>query len=283
MVRAESLPQRGCRSGYMEHRRAPARRQWAGPACHALPVTLAIRSPAAANRRRLVVVFALTLTVFVVEVVGALASGSLALLADAGHVFTDVVGIGLAPRGDLGRRPTGRRTAGRSASCGSRSSQRRSTRSCCSGWPPTCCSRPGGVWASHRRSPPALMLAVAIGGLAVNARLVRLLLRDAQRTSLNMRGAYLEVIGDLAGSATVIVAALVIIATGWLAADPHRLGGHRAADPAADDRPAARRARTSCSRPPRRAWTSRRSGGTSSARPAWRTCTTCTPGRSRRA
>src|SRR3954470_14072681 len=54
------------------------------------------RSAAAAASGRLSVVFALSLTVFVVEVAGALASNSLALLADAGHMLTDVSGVGLS-------------------------------------------------------------------------------------------------------------------------------------------------------------------------------------------
>ena len=62
------------------------------------------------------------------------------------------------------------------------------------------------------------MLAVALVGLAANGLSV-LLLRDAQRSSLNVRGAYLEVLGDLGGSAAVIVAAIVIALTGWDAAD----------------------------------------------------------------
>jgi cobalt-zinc-cadmium efflux system protein len=62
------------------------------------------------------------------------------------------------------------------------------------------------------------MLAVALVGLAANA-VSLFLLRDAQRESLNMRGAYLEVMGDFAGSAAVIIAAIVIALTGWTAAD----------------------------------------------------------------
>ena len=62
------------------------------------------------------------------------------------------------------------------------------------------------------------MLVVALGGLAVNA-LSLWLLRDAQRASLNMRGAYLEVLGDLAGSGAVVIAAIVIAVTGWRPAD----------------------------------------------------------------
>ena len=53
-------------------------------------------SAAAGHRQRLVAVFGLTLSILVIEVVGALLSNSLALLADAGHVFTDVFGIGFA-------------------------------------------------------------------------------------------------------------------------------------------------------------------------------------------
>ena len=62
------------------------------------------------------------------------------------------------------------------------------------------------------------MLAVAVAGLAANAWSLWLL-RDAQKDSLNMRGAYLEVLGDLLGSVAVIVAAIVITVTGWNRAD----------------------------------------------------------------
>jgi cobalt-zinc-cadmium efflux system protein len=63
-----------------------------------------------------------------------------------------------------------------------------------------------------------LMLAVALVGLAASAASL-FLLRDAQRESLNMRGAYLEVMGDFVGSGAVIVAAIVIVLTSWTAAD----------------------------------------------------------------
>jgi cobalt-zinc-cadmium efflux system protein len=64
-----------------------------------------------------------------------------------------------------------------------------------------------------------LMFAVAVGGLLAN--LVGLwLLRDAKEKSLNLRGAYLEVLGDALGSVAVIVGGLVILLTGWQAADP---------------------------------------------------------------
>jgi cobalt-zinc-cadmium efflux system protein len=63
-----------------------------------------------------------------------------------------------------------------------------------------------------------LMLAVAAVGLVANA-VSMWLLSAAQRTSINVRGAYLEVLGDLLGSAAVIIAAIIIVATGWAPAD----------------------------------------------------------------
>ena len=174
-------------------------------------------SAAAANRNRLVAVLGLTGVILVVEVIGALASNSLALLADAGHMLTDVSGIGLALLAIwfAGRAPTGGRTFGYlrveiiaavtnafllfgvAAFILFEAWQRLSA-------PPEVAS--------------GLMLAVALVGLAANS-VSLYLLRHAQQESLNMRGAYLEVMGDLAGSAAVIVAALVIAATGWAQAD----------------------------------------------------------------
>ena len=70
------------------------------------------------------------------------------------------------------------------------------------------------------------MLAFAVVGLVANL-VSLLLLRDAQKESLNMRGAYLEVMGDLAGSVAVIVAAVVIALTGWTGADIVASVAHR--------------------------------------------------------
>ena len=63
------------------------------------------------------------------------------------------------------------------------------------------------------------MLAVATGGLAVNAAAAWVLRPDAA-TSLNLRGAYLHILGDLLGSVGTVAAAIVVRATGWLAVDP---------------------------------------------------------------
>jgi len=174
-------------------------------------------SAAAASRDRLVAVLGLSLVILVVEGAGALASNSLALLADAGHMLTDVSGIGLALLAIwfAGRAPTNGRTFGylRVEIIVA----------------VTNAFLLFGVAAFilyeawlRLSAPPevasGLMLAVALVGLAANG-VSLYLLRQAQRESLNMRGAYLEVMGDFAGSGAVIVAALVIAATGWAQAD----------------------------------------------------------------
>jgi cobalt-zinc-cadmium efflux system protein len=174
-------------------------------------------SAAAANRGRLVVVLLLTLAILVVEVVGGIAANSLALLADAGHMLTDVAGIGMALLAIwfAGRSPTSERTFGflrveiLAAVANAVLLLGVAAFILVEAW--------------RRLSEPleiasGLMLAVALVGLAANAGSL-LLLREAQRHSLNMRGAYLEVMGDFLGSGAVIVAAVVIALTGWTAAD----------------------------------------------------------------
>jgi cobalt-zinc-cadmium efflux system protein len=172
---------------------------------------------AAAHRGRLTVVLALTGTVFVVEVVGALLSGSLALLADAGHMATDALGIGMALAAvTLAQRPArGRRTFGL---------QRLEVLAAVANG--LLLLGVGGyvlVEAVRRiGDPPEIhsgwMLSVALLGLAVNLGSLALL-RTGQGESLNTRGAYLEVLGDALGSVAVIAAAVVIATTGWTAAD----------------------------------------------------------------
>ncbi len=174
-------------------------------------------SAAAAHRGRLVAVLLLTLAILAVEVFGGIVSNSLALLADAGHMLTDVVGVGMALLAIwfAGRRPTNGRTYGYlrveilAAVTNAFLLFGVATFILYEAW--------------RRLSEPpeiasGLMLAVALVGLAANAGSL-FLLRDAQRASLNMRGAYLEVMGDFAGSAAVIVAAVVIALTGWTTAD----------------------------------------------------------------
>ena len=174
-------------------------------------------SAAGGQRRRLTIVFFLTLAIFGVELIGGLASNSLALLADAGHMFTDVAGIGLALLAIwIGGRPAGpERTFGY---------QRLEILAAVVN--ALLLFGVGGfvLFEGIRRlaAPPdvasGLMIAIAIIGLAGNG--VSLwLLREAQSGSLNARGAFLEVLSDFAGSIAVIVAGLLIIVAGFGAAD----------------------------------------------------------------
>jgi cobalt-zinc-cadmium efflux system protein len=175
-------------------------------------------SAAAAHRGRLTAVFAITMAVLVVEVVGSALSGSLALLADAGHVLTDGAGIGLALLAvRFAARPaTPRRTFG----------YYRLEILAAVVNAVLLFGVAGFVLVQAWRrlfDPPevasGLMLAVAAVGLVANA-VSMWLLRTGQRQSLNMRGAYLEVGGDLLGSVAVLAAAAVIAVTGFQAADP---------------------------------------------------------------
>jgi cobalt-zinc-cadmium efflux system protein len=174
-------------------------------------------SPAAAYRGRLALVLGLTAFVFVVELVGSFATGSLALLADAGHLLTDVAGVGLALLAIqfAGRAASRERTFG--------FLRLEILAAVVNGVVLLGVAVYVLVEAWRRLAdPPAIatgaVLAIAVLGLAANgASLV--LLRGAQARSLAMRGAYLEVLGDLAGSAAVIVASIVVMVTDWRQAD----------------------------------------------------------------
>jgi cobalt-zinc-cadmium efflux system protein len=174
-------------------------------------------SASAQHRGRLTTVFVLTLALFVVQAVGGYVTNSLALLADAGHNFTDVVGIGLALLAIA--------IAGRPASDGRTFGFLRLeilaavvNAVLLFGVAAFVIFEAWRRWSDPPEVAAGLMLAIALVGLGVNA-LSLYLLHGAQRSSLNMRGAYLEVMGDLAGSIAVIVAAVVITVTGWQQAD----------------------------------------------------------------
>ena len=169
------------------------------------------------HRNRLLGVLAITVTVMVAEIIGGLVSGSLALLADAGHMLTDAAGVGLALlAATFAARPaTAKRTFGY---------QRFEILAAVIN-AILLFGVAGYVLVEAVRrfnAPPevstGVMLAVAVVGLVANAGSL-LVLRGGQRESLNVRGAYLEVLGDLLGSAAVIVAAVVIQVTGFTRAD----------------------------------------------------------------
>ena len=176
-----------------------------------------VHSAAAANRGRLIKVFCLTLAIFAVEAIGGYASNSLALLADAGHMLTDVAGIGLALLAIwIGSRP-----ADPERSFGY---QRLEILAAVVNALLLFGVGTFIIVEAIRRlaSPPevesGLMIAVALVGLAGNGASLWLL-RKGQSESLNIRGAYLEVLSDFAGAGAVIVAGLIIAATGVTTAD----------------------------------------------------------------
>ena len=176
-----------------------------------------VHSAAAALRRRLLAVFGLTLAIFVVEAIGGFASNSLALLADAGHMLTDVAGIGLALLAIwIGSRPA---SAGRTFGY-----QRLEILAAVVNALLLFGVGAFVLFEAIRRlaQPPevasGLMIAVALVGLAGNGASLALL-RDAQAQSLNARGAFLEVLSDFAGSGAVIMAGVVIALTGFGTAD----------------------------------------------------------------
>ena len=177
-----------------------------------------VRSAAGANKRNLTIVFVLTATYMIVEAAGGFATHSLALLADAGHMLTDVAGLGMALLAiKFAERP----------------------------------ATPEHTYGYYRveilaaltnaliligislvvlyeaydrfRNPEPIssrtMLVIATIGLAVNIAGV-FILRRGSNDSLNVKGAYFEVLSDLLTSIGVIVAAVIILTTGWTYADP---------------------------------------------------------------
>lgn len=171
----------------------------------------------AANRGKLVAVLLMMLGVAAVQVVGALTTGSLALFADAGHTLTDSLGVGLA----LGavwmamRPPDTTRTFGlQRAEVLAAAVNALVLFGLCAFVTVEAIER---IYDPQPVAGAGMVLVAAIG-LVVNIAAM-FLLRSGQRESLNVRGAYLEVLGDALASAGVIVGGLVIWATDWQRAD----------------------------------------------------------------
>lgn len=175
-------------------------------------------SGAAKHQQRLKVVLGLTGTYMVVEAVGGVLTGSLALIADAGHMLTDVGGLALALFAIwFARRPaTPQRTYGFYRAEILAALANAIVLFFISGYI---------LYEAWQRfqTPPEVesgpMLLVASVGLVVNIVGVWLL-RSASGESLNMQGAYFEVVSDLLGSLGVLVAGAIIALTGWVYADP---------------------------------------------------------------
>jgi len=171
-----------------------------------------------AKDKRLLYALCLTAVFTLVELVGGLWSGSLALLADAGHMLTDTVALGLA----YGAARLARRPADPLRSYGYHRVQ-------------ILAAFINGIgfmlmvgWilveaAQRMLNPPQvmgeMMLGVAVLGLLVNLAAFKLL-HGGHQHDLNVRSALLHVLGDLLGSAAAIVAGVVILLTGWMPIDP---------------------------------------------------------------
>lgn len=172
------------------------------------------------HRSRLVVVLCLSLTVFIIEAVTAWTTGSLALLADAGHMLGDTFGLFMAlvaiGVAQVGGRPGSRRTFGYHRTEILAAAINGLILLGLSVWVTVGAIRRFGDTLEING---ALMIAAGAIGLVVNV-VGLLLLRAGAKESLNVRGAYLEVVGDALGSLAVIVAAALIMAFGWDLADP---------------------------------------------------------------
>ena len=177
-----------------------------------------VGSAAAEHVRPLTIAFGLTATYMLVEVVGGLLTGSLALLSDAAHMATDVLGLGLALAAiQLNRR---RRSAQRTYGL----YRLEVLAAVING---LVLFGIGGyvlIEAARRFMDPPEVPGITVAVIAAVGFLINLiaflLLRAGAKDSLNVRGAFLEVLADMLGSLGVIVAGIVQATTGWAYADP---------------------------------------------------------------
>ncbi len=177
----------------------------------------AARTHSSRNQRRLLISLALAATYMVAEFIGGLLTGSLALLADAGHMLSDVFALAMSVAAIQIARlpPTSQRTYGY---------QRTEILAALGhGILLVCISIYIFVEAYGRARAPveiqgAPMLAIAVGGLAINIASL-LILRAGKSDNLNVRGAWLHVVSDALGSVGAITAAILIWTLGWTWAD----------------------------------------------------------------
>jgi cobalt-zinc-cadmium efflux system protein len=169
------------------------------------------------NRRRIGMALAITVTLLVVEAVGAYLTGSLALLADAGHLATDAVGLIVAMTAVVlaARPPSARRTFG----FGRLEVLAAAVNALLLlGVGGTVLVKAIGRLSDPVPVPSGPLLALGVIGLVGNLAALAVLARG-DRSSLNLRGALLEVFGDAVGSVAVVASAVVIALTGWQQAD----------------------------------------------------------------
>ncbi len=170
------------------------------------------------DSRRVLIALALTAVFTVVEAVAGVLTGSLALLADAGHMLTDTMALTLAALAfRFSRRPAdARRSYGYQRLQVLAAFANAIALILIVGW---ICIEAVLRLLAPTEVAAAGMLAVAVAGLLVNI-VAFAVLHGGDRSNLNMRGAALHVLGDLLGSVAAIVAAVTILATGWLPIDP---------------------------------------------------------------
>jgi len=176
------------------------------------------RDQTSSNMRRVIIALVLTGTFMVVEVIGGILSGSLALLADAGHMLSDTIALGLAAVAfSVSKRPGDKKlTYGYQRFQILAAFVNGLSLLAIVGWIL--------FEAVQRFITPSdvmgeTMLVVASAGLVVNI-IAFAVLHSGDKENLNIRGAALHVAGDLLGSVAAIIAAVVIIYSGWMAIDP---------------------------------------------------------------
>ncbi|MBB1200090.1 CDF family zinc transporter ZitB [Enterobacteriaceae bacterium 89] len=175
--------------------------------------------PGDGNGRRLLLAFLITAGFMVVEAIGGLISGSLALLADAGHMLTDTAALmfALLAVQFAKRPPNSRHTFGWLRLTTLAAFVNAIALVLITVWI---------VWEAFQRfnhpQPVAggMMMTIAVAGLLANILSFWILHRGSEEKNLNVRAAALHVMGDLLGSVGAIVAAIVILTTGWTPIDP---------------------------------------------------------------
>jgi cobalt-zinc-cadmium efflux system protein len=170
------------------------------------------------NRKRLLLALTLAITYMLAEVIAGLIANSLALLADAGHMLSDAAALGLTlfAMWIARRPPSAEKTYGYYRA--------EILAALANGATLVAVAIYIFIEAYHRlREPPHVMggtmMVVAIGGLVINVAMM-LILHSAREESLNIKGAWLHVLGDAAGSVGAIVAGVLIWSLGWNWADP---------------------------------------------------------------
>lgn len=176
------------------------------------------------HRGRLLAAFAVIFAFFVVEAIAGFVTNSLALLSDAGHMLTDVIGIGMA----LAAIQLASRFEQRTAGSRTRHTFGLYRLEILAAFVNALLLFGVAIWvlveAARRLTgePEVLgvpMLVVAVLGLLANL-VAFALLREGSKESLNVEGAYLEVLADTIGSVGVIIAAVLVETVGWAWADP---------------------------------------------------------------